>query len=611
VYISDINDNPPVFSASSPLRLSVSESTVPGDPMATFQLPIATDADGPANSVVGYQLQPETNSSPDYFRLSVMNSSASELTEVRLRLVRSLDRETLSEHRLILVAYDSGLPPLSSSLLIVIEVGDANDNRPVFDRREYDVTLPETAEVGTEVAVLRAVDADAGANGRVRYRFSGRGRGRQDFRLFERSGVVVVARRLGFSRQSVYRLGVLAEDEGVGGLASFAMLTVRLRDENDHSPVINVHAAANEDGGGVTVNVLRREPAAAVDRFVAHLSVSDNDGGDNGRVKCWLDTSPAVDVTDQPITEEPRTSASFTRRSESDRNMSAVFELVSMFENEYKIQLTTNITMIQDDITEVGYHLTVTCRDHGFPVSMTSSVAIDVTIHYENIVSGSVEPATAAANVPPRFEFPIPGNDTVYISAGLPVGHVIAIVRATYGSGDLALSYESVDGNGSAYFDVGRTSGHVTVARPLSGVDNATLKLIIGVSGASSDDNISMFALAELCVVVTLPVATTVTSYGSESDWQVWLMGQNWSGIAFILVISCSLVLGSVLFAAIFLVCRKSLRGKWTPTRRSERNGRKLTSSYHVAVEFTADDDGLNNVAMATNRRAPVIGSVT
>lgn len=621
VFVRDVNDNPPVFSAPSPLRLSISETTVPDDPMATFQLPIATDADGPANNVVSYQLQPETDSSLDYFQLSSVNSSATRLTEVRLTLVRVLDRETLAQHRLVLVARDSGVPSLSSSLLVIVDVDDANDNRPVFDQREYDVTVPETAEVGAEVAVLRAVDADAGANGRVRYRF-GRGRGREDFRLDERSGIVVVGRRLDFSRQSEYRLGVLAEDDGVGGLASFVMLTVRILDENDHAPVIDVHTVT-EDGNSVTVEVPRHGSDNAVDRVVAHLRVTDDDGGDNGRVMCWLDTSQ-VDVRDQSIRHSRSSSSgSATALSPtSDRNQSrddvtttaAAFDLVWLFENEYKIQLTTNVTTTREGITEVGYHLTVTCRDHGFPV-MTSSATMYVTIHYDSSLP-SVAPgdaATSAGNSRPLFLFPTPGNDTIHVSAALPVGHVIAVVRAKESRDDVSLSYESIDGNGSAYFDVDRTSGHVLVARPLP-VDNATLKLIVGVSGASGDNNISMFSLAELYVVVTLSAAATVTSFPGGSDelggWSLWLLGQNWSGIALILVISCSLVLGAVLFAAIFLICRKHLSTR----RRRQRSRRKLTSSYHVAVEFTASDDGLNNVTMGTASHTPatsLIGSIT
>ena len=623
VLVNDVNDSPPVFSATSPLRLSIPETTVPGDQMATFQLPVATDADGPANNVVSYRLQPETDSSLDYFRLSLVNSSATEITEVRLLVVSALDREAMSEHRLMLVAYDGGVPALSTSLLVIVNVDDANDNRPVFDRPEYDVTLPETSQVGTEVAVLLAVDADVGANGRVTYRFSERGRGREDFRLDERSGVVVVGRRLDFARQSEYRLGVLAEDGGVGGLASFAMLTVSLLDENDHAPVIDVHTAAG-DSGSVTVDLPRRGSTAAVDRFVAHVSVTDDDGGDNGRVMCWLNAS-RVEVTEHPVTDHLRRSEPSTTvappsdvSSNLDRNqsnvttMAAAFDLVWLYEDEYKIQLTTNVSATQDGMDNVGYDVIVTCRDHGLPVAMTSSAAIHVTIHHDDSLP-SIAAATPEGNIGPRFVFPAPGNDTVYVKTGLPVGHVVAIVRAAGSGNDVALSYELVDGNGSTYFDVDRTSGHVVTAVPLP-VDNATtLKLIVGVGGTSGDRNVSMFSLAELYVVTwtgsPLPVATTVTSVpgGSKGlgQWSLWLVGQNLSSVALVVVVSCSLVLGAVIFAGIFLVCRKSRRTDWLSLRRPQCGSRKLTSSYHVAVEFTASDDGLNNIAMATASHAP------
>ena len=619
-----MNDNSPVFSASSPLRLSVSESTVPGDPMATFQLPVATDADGPANNAVGYQLQPETDSSLDYFRLSVVNSSATELAEVRLSLARALDRESTAEHRLTLVASDSGLPPLSTSLMIVINIDDANDNPPVFDRPRYDVTIPETSAIGTEVAVIQAVDADAGANGRVRYRFSGRGRGREDFRLDQRSGIVVVGRRLDFGRQSEYLLGVLAEDDGLGGVASFAMLTVRVVDENDHTPVIDVHAAS-KDGDSVTVTVTVGSAAAAV----AHVSVTDNDGGDNGRVMCWLDAS-TVSEAEHPTTDrlaDPSSpSAGAAGSSTLDRNQSrddvatrtAAFDLVWLFEDEYTIQLTTNSTATRDDTTDVVYRLTITCHDHGFPTALTSSVAIHVKIHYDDRLPSPMSDVTAspAGNRRPRFVFPSSGNDTVHIAAGLPVGHVIAVIHAT-GSGDsVSLRYEPVDGNGSAYFDVDRFTGHVVVARPLP-VDNATLKLIVGVGGASGDNNVSMFSLAELYVVVVtwvdLPLAASPPGGSDERvGWSLLLVDRNWSSVALVVVVGCSVVLGAILFAAIFFVCRRTRRGDWSTPRRRRR---KLTSSYHVALEFTASEDELNNVAMATaSHRAPaasVIGSVT
>lgn len=590
--------------------------------MATFQLPIATDADGPANNAVGYQLRPETDSSLDYFRLGVVNSSVTGSAEVWLSLAMTLDRETAAEHQLTLVASDSGVPRLSGSLLIVINVEDANDNRPVFDRPNYDVSVPETADTGTEIAVVRATDADDGANGRVRYRFSRRARGREDFRLDERSGIVVVNRRLDFGRQSEYRLGVLAEDDGVGGLASFAMLTVGVLDENDHSPIIDVHTAAS-DVDIITVDVPRHGSAT---RFVAHVTVTDDDGDDNGRVMCWLDNEigqpPSTDALCRPnassslpdSVRQPTVAASSTL----DRNQScddvltgtAAFDLVSVFADEYKILVTTDGATIPDEITRVEYHLAVTCRDHGFPAAMTSSATVHVTVHYDDsLPSMTPDDVTySTGNLHPRFVFPVTGNNTIHVTVGAPEGHVVAVVQATGSGNDVSLWYELVDGNGSTYFDVDRTSGHVIVTRRLP-ASNATLKLIVGVGGASGDGNISMFSLAELYVVVTwtdFPLTTSVASVVGRSDgwsgWSLWFAVQNWRNIVFVAVVSASLVLGTVLFAAIFVVCRKSRRGGGSGRRR--RRG-KVTSSYHVAVEFRASDDGLNNVAMATAGRAP------
>jgi len=639
MLINDVNDNSPIFSASSPLRLSISEAAVPGDQMSTFQLPTATDADGPDNSDVGYQLQPETHSLADNFRLSVVNSSATGSSEVRLRLVNGLDREMQAEHRLTLVASDSGVPALSASLLIIVNVEDSNDNRPVFERPEYDVSVPETAEVGAKVAVVRALDADAGANGQVTYRFSERGRGRDDFRLDGGTGVVVVGRRLDFARQREYRLGVLAADGGVGGLASFVMLTVHVIDENDHAPLIDVQTAEDGPRGSVSVDVPRH--ATVEDRFVAHVSVTDDDGGDNGRVTCWLNasqrtTSDGLRRSTAAYTTTPSVAAA---TSKSDRNQfiddvtamaAPAFDLVRLFENEYKIQLTINASTTPDDVTESEYNVSVTCRDHGFLVRMTSSTVIHVTIRHvddddeDDSLSAAGSATTISSNSgQPRFVFPSPSNDTIHVSAGLPVGHVVAVVLATAagtGSEDVSLSYELVNGNGSTYFDVDRTSGRVKLVASLRVDQNATFKLIIGVSGAD-DSSITVFALAELYVVTWTVEAGPVTSLanggnagGLGGDWSLWLLGHSWSNVALMVVISCSLVLGAVLFAAVLVVHRKSrcrvqhwlaLRRRRPQTRR-----RKLTSSYHVAVEFTANDDGLNNVAMATASHEPATGLI-
>ena len=50
--------------------------------------------------------------------------------------------------------------PLSSRVPVTIDVLDANDNDPHFERKEYDVTVSELAALGSTVVALRAVDND-------------------------------------------------------------------------------------------------------------------------------------------------------------------------------------------------------------------------------------------------------------------------------------------------------------------------------------------------------------------------------------------------------------------------------------------------------------------
>lgn len=52
---------------------------------------------------------------------------------------------------------------------LTILVLDVNDNAPVFQRRDYAVTVPEDVAVGTEVVRVLATSADIGPNAEITY----------------------------------------------------------------------------------------------------------------------------------------------------------------------------------------------------------------------------------------------------------------------------------------------------------------------------------------------------------------------------------------------------------------------------------------------------------
>lgn len=61
----------------------------------------------------------------------------------------------------------AGSPALSTDVNVTINVGDLNDNKPVFSTIYYTASTPENKPVGTSVLALAVTDADSGTSGTV------------------------------------------------------------------------------------------------------------------------------------------------------------------------------------------------------------------------------------------------------------------------------------------------------------------------------------------------------------------------------------------------------------------------------------------------------------
>jgi hypothetical protein len=85
----------------------------------------ATDADSDLNGKVSYRLR------SDDPRFSIDPATA------EIRLMKSLDYETETQHEIVIEAEDSGQPRLKSSMKLTLLVHDVNDNQPVFENLTY------------------------------------------------------------------------------------------------------------------------------------------------------------------------------------------------------------------------------------------------------------------------------------------------------------------------------------------------------------------------------------------------------------------------------------------------------------------------------------------
>ncbi|XP_058704577.1 protocadherin gamma-B5-like [Poecile atricapillus] len=274
VSIEDVNDNCPAFSKAS-LDLEIDEWTLPG---SRFPLEMARDADVGSNSLLTYHL-----SSNPFFSL-FMKERAGGKKQPELVLEKEMDREKQSSFELVLTVVDGGDPARSGSVQVRVNVTDANDNPPVFNKIIYEARVAENLPAGSVVLRVTATDADAGSNGRVSYSFGSVPESvRALFAVDSESGEIKTAGPLDFEEKNKYIFGLEATDGG--GLTDHCEVQIDITDENDNAPEITI--------------LLLSSPVpedAPVGTVVALLNVHDPDSGENGQVSCELSGEAALSM---------------------------------------------------------------------------------------------------------------------------------------------------------------------------------------------------------------------------------------------------------------------------------------------------------------------------
>uniref|UniRef100_A0A672FMT3 Si:ch73-379j16.2 n=1 Tax=Salarias fasciatus TaxID=181472 RepID=A0A672FMT3_SALFA len=245
---------------------------------------------------------------------------------------RSLDREKKAEHRLSLTATDGGNPSKSGSLNLTITVIDANDNRPVFSKDVYTVSLDENASIGTTVIQLNATDLDEGLNGEIEYSFGKtlKKKVHDTFELDSVTGEITVKGKVDFEDTELYRLDLQASDKGQPPWAAESRVMIKIRDINDNKPEIEVTPLSNlipEDSKTGTV--------------IALISVTDRDSEVNGKVTCKISDGIPFDLT--PSIEENM--YSLVTKSRLDRETATLYEITITATDCGEPQLSTVKTL--------------------------------------------------------------------------------------------------------------------------------------------------------------------------------------------------------------------------------------------------------------------------
>uniref|UniRef100_A0A670ZC59 Cadherin domain-containing protein n=1 Tax=Pseudonaja textilis TaxID=8673 RepID=A0A670ZC59_PSETE len=314
VFILDRNDNSPqILSPSPDSKDSALFEMVPRSAEADYLVTkvVAVDADSRHNAWLSYQ------------------KDGSKYTELVIN--NPLDRESEPYIHLILTAIDGGEPRKTGTAHIWINVTDANDNSPIFTQELYKVRLEESLPIGSPVLQVIASDKDDGTNAQIRYHFGNMpGNNHPIFHLNPVSGKITLMAPLDFEETAEYTMTVVAKDGG--GLEANSNIEIKICDENDNAPEINLvslFSSFSEDTPPETL--------------IALISVNDKDADDNGKVTCHLEN-------DIP------------------------FKILPFSNNYYKLLIDRPLD--RERISK--YNITITATDKGTPPLNNINVAISL-----------------------------------------------------------------------------------------------------------------------------------------------------------------------------------------------------------------------------------------
>ncbi|XP_068596716.1 protocadherin gamma-A2-like [Brachionichthys hirsutus] len=269
VDVTDINDNNPEINIMSKSNV-ISEDAKPNTVVTMINI---EDKDSGENGDVKCYI---SENIPFTLKASA-NNFYSLITD------NDLDRERSSEYNITVSCSDEGVPSLSSSVTLTLQISDVNDNAPVFERSSYEAYIVENNTPGLSIFTVKARDADWKQNARVSYILEDSSVNGVPVSSFVSvsadSGVIHAVRSFDYEQIKDFHFRVKAQDGGSPPLSSNVSVKILIQDQNDNPPQVLYPV---QTGGSLVAEMVPR--SADVGYLVSKVVAVDVDSGQNA----WL-----------------------------------------------------------------------------------------------------------------------------------------------------------------------------------------------------------------------------------------------------------------------------------------------------------------------------------
>lgn len=378
-----------------------------------------------------------------------------------VRTLARLDRERRDQYLLEIVASDGRLEAVT---VLVVSVGDRNDNPPQFQVSRLSHAVLEGVAPGVELVRVVATDRDAEDNGRVRYSLL---QSHPLLNVDSDSGTIALKEGLSLDHEDprghTHSLTVIATDGGDTPLSSSALVIIEVLDENDQAPIFSDHTPSivpiseNQPPWTHLLQVVATDADSAPNAIIhyslsgdvralgsfgidpssgwlytrgsldrerrevyhltlhatdsgatplsssAHITVEVTDEIDNPPL--FAQTAYTIHITDQ---RQPNSPLLMVNATTEDLNTSDIQYSIVAGENSANFQIAESTGVISSTIVlepstnEIVYGLTVSAT-HG---SLSSSVPVQVILRREDQIP-RVQPLTIYISVFPSLLLPV------------------------------------------------------------------------------------------------------------------------------------------------------------------------------------------------------------